>query len=109
MVMMLGDMCPAMPSTTFMSNEDRTNLELVQFQSEEAAPLDQCPMAWWSHMATKCPHLSRLATQYTCIPAVAIPLGRNILESHVTYVTKRANLIPEVIDRIIFLNANNSL
>lgn len=107
--MMLGEMCPATPSAALMTSSDRANLELSQYQSEETAPLDQCPMAWWDHMAVKSPNLIRLVTKYTFVPAAAIPPGRIALDSQLIYESRRANLTPEVVDRIVFLNSNSSL
>lgn len=103
MEFLLGDICG---STSGMSSKERSDLEIIQYQSEPTAPLDHCPLAWWQKAAAKCPHLARLAAQYNCIPATVIPPVRIPLEYQVMYDMKRSTLGPEVMDRLIFLNAN---
>uniref|UniRef100_A0A1B6J4V3 BED-type domain-containing protein n=3 Tax=Homalodisca liturata TaxID=320908 RepID=A0A1B6J4V3_9HEMI len=108
MVMLLGDMSPGVPTNT-MSTQDRASLEIVQYQSEPTATLDQCPVNWWSRIATKCPNLARIAAQYTCVPATTLPPSRIPAEAHIAYHIKRANLSPETVDRMLFLHSNHSV
>lgn len=103
MEFLLGDICG---STAGMSSKERADLEIIQYQSEPTAPLDQCPLAWWQKAAAKCPHLARLAGQYNCIPATVIPPVRIPVEYQVAYDMRRSSLTPDILDRLVFLNAN---
>lgn len=105
---MLGDMCPSPQLSESMTCEERANLELVQYKSEPSAMLDQCPMTWWNHNSSKCPNLARLATEIIPTPATAMPPGRVSLEAQIAFESKRANLAPEIIDKILFLNSNHT-
>uniref|UniRef100_A0A1B6E804 HAT C-terminal dimerisation domain-containing protein n=1 Tax=Clastoptera arizonana TaxID=38151 RepID=A0A1B6E804_9HEMI len=106
MELLLGDLCS---KKTGMSCKERADLEIIQYQSEATAPLDQCPLSWWHRSETKCPNLARLAAQYNCIPATAIPPSRLPLENQIAFDIKRANLSPEIIDHLLFLNSNYSI
>uniref|UniRef100_A0A1B6KMC0 BED-type domain-containing protein n=1 Tax=Graphocephala atropunctata TaxID=36148 RepID=A0A1B6KMC0_9HEMI len=108
MAMLLGDMSPHV-STNLMSTQDRANLEIVQYQSEPTATLDQCPVTWWGRIASKCPHLSRIAAQYMCVPATTLPPARIPAEAHIAYHIKRANLSTETVDRMLFLHSNHAV
>lgn len=92
-----------------MPSKERADLEIVQYQSEATAPLDQCPLAWWHKAEAKCPNLARLAAQYNCIPATATPPARIPLESQISFDMKRANLSPEILDQLLFLNSNHNV
>lgn len=103
-MMLMGEIASPTPST--LSCEDRASLEIVQYQSEPTAPLDECPLAWWGRAEPKCPTLSRLAGQYLCVPASCLPPSRLVTETQVTYDQRRSCLSSEVIDRLIFLKSN---
>ncbi|XP_049804110.1 E3 SUMO-protein ligase ZBED1 isoform X1 [Schistocerca nitens] len=104
MEFLLGDLCTGQSG---MPAEERANLELVQYQSESAAALDQCPLTWWARAAAKCPNLARLARKYNCVPASSVPPGRIPVENQVLFHKRRANLSPELVDKLLFLNGNH--
>ncbi|XP_054290124.1 E3 SUMO-protein ligase ZBED1-like isoform X2 [Macrosteles quadrilineatus] len=107
MMMLLGEVNTSSGSCSEMTAVDRASLEIIQYQSEQTASLDQCPVVWWGRVAAKCPWLARLSHHYMCIPATALPPARLTMEAQVTYDVRRGNLTPEIIDRLIFLNSSS--
>lgn len=89
-----------------MPSEEKADLELVQYQSEATAALDHCPLQWWANNVAKCPHLSKLAQKYNCVPACCPPPSRISAEAQVLYDTKRAALPSHLVDKLLFLYGN---
>lgn len=106
MEFLLGDICS---STNALSLRERVELEIATYQSEPTANLDHCPLMWWQKSTVKFPNLARLASNYSCIPASATPPSRIPIETQISFNMKRANLGPEIIDKLLFLNANHNL
>ena len=92
-----------------MPAEEKADLQLVQYQSEATAALDNCPLQWWANNVAKCPHLARLAQKYNCVPACCAPPFRIPAEAQILYDTKRAALPHYLIDKMVFLNGNYTL
>ncbi|XP_044011517.1 E3 SUMO-protein ligase ZBED1 [Aphidius gifuensis] len=94
------------PKSTKMSVHEKAELELQQYQSEESASLDSCPIQWWANNISKCPNLTKLARKYNCVPACCIPPSRILPEIQIIYNTQRANLPPNIVDKLVFLHGN---
>ncbi|XP_015116144.1 zinc finger BED domain-containing protein 1 [Diachasma alloeum] len=105
MELLLGNLC----STKIgMPAKEKANLELVQYQSEPAAALDNCPLQWWSQMSAKCPNLSKLARRYHCVPACCAPSSRIPAEAQVLHDSRRSALPPHLVDKLLFLHGNHT-
>ena len=106
MEFLLGDLCS---SNSGVSAEEKANLELVQYQSEDIAALDTCPLQWWVEASPKCPNLAHLAQKYNCVPASATPSSRIPQEKQVLFNMQRRCLEPEIMDKVLFLNGNHNI
>lgn len=106
MEFLLGSLCTTKAG---MSAEEKADLEVVQYQSEPTAPLDCCPLQWWSKVSAKCPNLAKLVSRYHCVPACCAPPSRIPPEVQIQYDTKRAILPPSLIDKLLFLHGNHTM
>lgn len=106
MEFLLGSLCTTKAG---MPAEEKADLEIVQYQSEPTAPLDYCPIDWWSKVSAKCPNLAKLVTRYHCVPACCPPPSRIPPDVQIQYDIKRANLPPHLTDKIIFLHGNHTM
>ena len=64
-------------------------------------------MEWWSKKSLFYPHLARLAKRYLCVPASSVPSERIWSLAGNIVTKKRAALLPENIDMLVFLNHNS--
>ncbi|KAL0125543.1 hypothetical protein PUN28_004570 [Cardiocondyla obscurior] len=106
MEFLLGSLCTTKAG---MPAEEKADLEIVQYQSEPTAPLDYCPLRWWSKVSAKCPNLAKLVSRYHCVPACCAPPSRIPPDVQIQYDTKRATLPPHLIDKLIFLHGNHTM
>lgn len=88
-----------------MSLEDRINLEIVQYESEQTPCLEECPMLWWSRMSWKCQNLIRLARKHF-VYALSGSSSKLPLELQTLYHIKRSQINQDLVDKMIFINAN---
>lgn len=103
MALLLGNVCETKGSVGVC---EKARLELDQFKSETSAPLDACPLQWWSHGSVKCPNLVHLARRYLTLPAAVMPAHRIPLPQALTFHERRKMLSPEEADTLLFLNSN---
>lgn len=101
--MLLGNICI---SKNLMPAEERAKVDFIQYQSENCATLEDCPLDWWINMSFKCPNLSRLAHRYNCIPSIAIPTRHVNVASRIMYIIKRNALSSDIVDKLLFLYIN---
>lgn len=106
MEFLLGSLCTTKAG---MPAEEKADLEIVQYQSEPTAPLDYCPLQWWSKVSAKCPNLAKLVSRYHCVPACCAPPSRIPPDVQIQHDTKRATLPPHLIDKLIFLHGNHTM
>ncbi|KAL5234932.1 hypothetical protein ACI65C_002342 [Semiaphis heraclei] len=88
-----------------MSLEDRLNLEIAQYESEPTPCLEECPLMWWSRMSSKCQNLIRLARKHF-VYALSGSSSKLPLELQTLYYIKRSQINQELIDKMMFINAN---
>ncbi|XP_034239310.1 zinc finger BED domain-containing protein 1-like isoform X2 [Thrips palmi] len=103
MALLLGGVCETKGSVGL---NDKAKLELDQFKSETSAPLDACPLQWWSHGSVKCPNLVHLARRYLTLPAAVMPAHRIPLPQALIFHERRKILAPDEADTLLFLNTN---
>ncbi|KYM84659.1 PREDICTED: zinc finger BED domain-containing protein 1-like [Atta cephalotes] len=106
MEFLLGGLCTTKAG---MPAEEKADLEIVQYQSEPTAPLDYCPLQWWSKVSAKCPNLAKLVSRYHCVPACCAPPSRIPPDIQIQYDTRRATLPPHLIDKLLFLHGNHTM
>lgn len=88
-----------------MSLEDRLNLEIAQYESEQTPCLEECPLLWWSRMSSKCQNLIRLARKHF-VYALSGSSSKLPLELQTLYYIKRSQINQELVDKMLFINAN---
>lgn len=88
-----------------MPLEDRLNLEIAQYESEQTPSLEECPLLWWSRMASKCQNLIRLARKHF-VYALSGSSSKLPLELQTLYYIKRSQINQEIVDKMLFINAN---
>lgn len=88
-----------------MSLEDRLNLEIAQYESEQTPCLEECPLLWWSRMSSKCQNLIRLARKHF-IYALSGSSSKLPLDLQILYYMKRSQIHRELVDKMTFINAN---
>ena len=71
--------------------------------------IDSNPLTWWKSHETKYPRLTKLAQEYLSVPATSIPSERTFSVAGLTVSNLEANLDPDSVDQIIFLNKNLKL
>lgn len=103
MALLLGNVCETKGS---VGVSEKAKLELDQFKSETSAPLDACPLQWWTHGSVKCPNLVHLARRYLTLPAAVMPAHRIPLPQALIFHERRKILSPEEADTLLFLNTN---
>lgn len=88
-----------------MSLEDRLNLEIAQYESEPTPCLEECPLMWWSRMSSKCQNLIRLARKHF-VYALSGSSSKLPLELQTLFYIKRSQINQELVDKMMFINAN---
>lgn len=88
-----------------MPLEDRLNLEIAQYESEQTPCLEECPLLWWSRMSSKCQNLIRLARKHF-VYALSGSSSKLPLELQTLYYIKRSQINQELVDKMMFINAN---
>ncbi|VVC32560.1 Ribonuclease H-like domain,Zinc finger C2H2-type,Zinc finger, BED-type [Cinara cedri] len=88
-----------------MSLEDRLNLEIAQYESEQTPCLEECPIHWWSRMSSKCQNLIRLARKHF-VYALSGSSSKLPLDLQILYYMKRSQIHRELVDKMTFINAN---
>ena len=67
---------------------------------------DQRPLLWWKQYEQEFPCLSQLARKYLCFPATLVPSERVFSTAGHIVNSKRASLLPENVDMLVFLARN---
>jgi len=64
------------------------------------------PLVWWRDNQKHYPRLARLARKFLCIPATSVPSERAFSVAGHVVNEKRACLLPENVNMLVFLSAN---
>ena len=67
---------------------------------------DGKPLAWWKSYEAQFPLLAKLAKMYLCIPATSVPSERVLSAAGSIVNAKRACLLPENVNMLVFLSQN---
>ena len=65
-----------------------------------------CPLKWWKNKDLYFPALANIAKKYLCIPATSTPSERVFSLAGNIVTKKRCQLLPENVDRLVFLSSN---
>ncbi len=84
-------------------------MEIDLYRREASIPLSCCPLKWWRENRSKYPLLSPLAKAYLSIPATSVPSERVFSTAGDIVTAKRSQLLPEIVDMLIFLKKNMTI
>lgn len=93
-------------TNTSTTHRDLVQSELFRYKAEPSIPVHRCPLKWW--IARKCiyPNLSLIARKYMCIVATSVPSEQLFSTAGNIVSVKRAALLPENVDKLVFLHGN---
>ena len=104
---MLGDSFIVQAAATCTStHEDMIHAEVLRYKSETTIPLDQYPLEWWCAHSCVFPNISKLARKYLCIVATSVPSEQVFSTAGNIVSVKRASLLPENVNKLVFLHDN---
>ena len=88
------------------SPSERARAEVKRHTEEESSA--DSPLEWWTNH-TRFPYLSVLAKKYLAVPATSVPAERAFsIAGHIVS-QKRSCLLPENVNRLVFLAENLKL
>ncbi|XP_062910662.1 E3 SUMO-protein ligase ZBED1-like [Mobula hypostoma] len=80
--------------------------EVRNYKSQKLLELAEDPLAWWCDRVALFPTLIKLVRKYWCIPATSVPSERLFTAAGNLVDTKRNQLAPAEVDRLLFLYEN---
>ena len=84
--------------------EEKARREVQKYALLDADDGD--PLDWWRNNEQRFPLLSVLARKYLCIPSTSVPSERVFsIAGHIVN-AKRASLIPDNVNMLVFLSQN---
>ncbi|KAK7930580.1 hypothetical protein WMY93_006975 [Mugilogobius chulae] len=83
-------------------------VEVQRYLSELNVARSEDPLVYWAQKKELYPHLYELALKYLCIPASSVPCERVFSKAGEIVSKKRNRLCPKTVEKILFLNKNNS-
>lgn len=78
--------------------------EIQSYKAQRVGAVD--PLEWWKVNETTFPTLALLAKRYLCIPASSAPCERVFSKINVVIAKRRARLLPERAEQIVFIQHN---
>lgn len=99
---LIGDVCK--PSTTDTDTSQRAKSEMRRYMDEE--PCEISPLIWWKENEGRYPALSKMARKYLALPATSTPSERAFSIAGSIVNKKRACLLPENVNMLVFLYEN---
>ena len=92
------------PPNQCQSPTEKALTEARRYIDEE--PADEDPLLWWSKNSPRYPNLTVLAKKYLAIPATSVPAERAFSTAGNIVNQKRACLLPENVNLLVFLAEN---
>ena len=91
------------------SNQNHSPTEKAQAEARryvDEEPVDEDPLLWWSKNSSRYPNLAVVAKKYLAIPATSVPAERAFSTAGNIVNQKRACLLPENVNLLVFLAEN---
>ena len=85
------------------------NSELQTYLQDIEINHNLCPLEWWKTRQQKYPRLAKIAKKYLCIPATSANSERVFSTAGNIVNPKRASLLPENVDLLVFLYKNKDI
>lgn len=105
LLQLLGDVVyNEVDSESSVTPSQKASLEVAQYTGDQL--ITDNPLVWWKHNSRRFPILSKLARTYLPIPATSVPSERAFsIAGHIAN-AKRACLLPENVNMLVFLAEN---
>ena len=91
---------------SLLSSEEKITKEIEVYMSSPQIDAEDEPLVWWKANCKMYPMLSKLARKYLAVCATNSPSERIFSSSGHIVNSLRANLNPEKVDMLVFLNNN---
>ena len=88
------------------SGYDRVKSEVERYIQEPLLDLDDDPLDWWKSRQSQYPLMSQLVRKYWSLPATSVRSEEAFSTAGNVLTTKRNRLLPENVDRLVFLHDN---
>ena len=95
---------PSQENQTAATSRERAKSEVSKYIGEGS--VKEKPLQWWNLNSHRYPGLSHLARKYLCIPATSVPLERAFSRAGHIINRKRACLLPDTVQMLVFLAEN---
>jgi len=95
--------------TTLRSQTTYTSTAMTlfkQYMNIEFLNIQDDPILFWKNNKQILGALSEIALKYSCIPATSVPSERVFSKAGQIVSARRNRLLPDNVDKLIFLNAN---
>lgn len=96
----------ATTSSTDKTCEEKAKFELQRYVDDSSCDSTVNPLRWWYVNKPRYPNLCKLALHYLTIPATSVPSERAFSISGHIVRAKRACLLPEHVQMLVFLAEN---
>lgn len=83
------------------------NTEIRKYEDTDIISRDEDPLKWWTDNRNSFPNLKSLTSKYISRTATSVPSERVFSKSGQIICTRRSELKPEIVDKIIFLHMNH--
>ena len=98
-------------TTSATATSDTTLRDIVQsklfrYKAEPSIAVDQRPLHWWAAHQHIYPNLSKIARMYLCVVATSVPSEQLFSTAGNVVSVKRSALLPENVEKLIFLHDN---
>ena len=106
---LLGEKFQTEPLSTgvvTVSREELVQVEVSRYKSEPPLRLSKKPLEWWSSHRHAFPNLATMAQKYLGIVASSVPSERLFSTAGNVVDAKRAALLPENVNKLVFLHEN---
>ncbi|XP_063049938.1 E3 SUMO-protein ligase ZBED1-like isoform X1 [Engraulis encrasicolus] len=80
--------------------------EVTSYKQAGCISVDEDPLAWWKSNAHKYPHVAKLAQRDLAVPGTSVPSERVFSTAGDIVTASRSRLLPENVDKLIFLQKN---
>ena len=94
------------PNRKRLSGIQAVESELCRYQDEETIDLDSDPLARWNSRMCHYPLLAQLMRMVWSLPATSVCLEQIFSAAGNVLTKKRARLLPENVDKLVFLHQN---
>ena len=102
----LGKQFEGTTTTVAVSENEIVQVEISHYKSASPISLRDKPLHWWNLHKHVLPNLVKLAQKYLGIVATSVPSERLFSTAGNIVSSKRAALLPENVDKLVFLHEN---